>query len=247
MRRLLRAPAAHLVLVAATAGLFPRPVLTQSVAPSFDCGRATTQDERAICNDDRLAEMDQAASVAFGAIPAASRKEAHGAQAEVLRARHACAGDKLCILDQQVTALQTYDGYGPKVPIPPWVGSYRLALISSSGRPLVGRLPSVVGQCTQTKIRSITDRFGGTIKEPKGDDFDQGSAVAFADGGFQVSYGYEPAIAASSVGDSVVLCLVSIPKNCPKGDDRGKFYSATNLRTKGSWLLPDAQHMCGGA
>ena len=31
------------------------------------------------------------------------------------------------------------------------------------------------------------------------------------------------------------------------GDERGRVYSGTNLRTRGSWQLPDAQHMCGGA
>jgi hypothetical protein len=45
----------------------------------------------------------------------------------------------------------------------------------------------------------------------------------------------------------VLLCLVSIPKNCPAGDERGKIYSATNLNTTAYWLLPDAQHGCGGA
>jgi hypothetical protein len=33
----------------------------------------------------------------------------------------------------------------------------------------------------------------------------------------------------------------------PPGDDRGKTYSALDLRTKGKWELPDAEHMSGGA
>ena len=43
------------------------------------------------------------------------------------------------------------------------------------------------------------------------------------------------------------MCLTSIPKHCPPGDDRGRKYTATNLRTRGSWSMADSQHMCGGA
>ena len=49
------------------------------------------------------------------------------------------------------------------------------------------------------------------------------------------------------VGDKITLCLTSLPPECPPGDDRGKVYSAVDLRTKGKWELPDAEHMCGGA
>jgi len=38
-----------------------------------------------------------------------------------------------------------------------------------------------------------------------------------------------------------------VPSDCPKGDDRGKVYSAVNKRTGQGWSLPDAEHMCGGA
>jgi hypothetical protein len=43
------------------------------------------------------------------------------------------------------------------------------------------------------------------------------------------------------------LCLTGIPDECPPGDDRGKTYKATNLRTKKSWEAMDSEHMCGGA
>lgn len=56
-----------------------------------------------------------------------------------------------------------------------------------------------------------------------------------------------PAIKNSRVGDHVLNCLVFIPKDCPKGDDRGRIYTVTNLRTLESWTLPDSQHSCGGA
>ena len=74
-----------------------------------------------------------------------------------------------------------------------------------------------------------------------------GSAISYANNIYGVSYEVVDAVRSSRVGDPVTLCLVSIPQDCPKGDDRGKVYSATNLRTKQGWSLPDAEHMCGGA
>lgn len=161
--------------------------------------------------------------------------------------RHACGSNKVCILDNQADLISTLKDYGAKVSVPPWIASYRLTLLKESGAQFVNGLPTRVGSCTKTKIAKITTRFGDPLKPPAPNEIDSGSAVEYADKGFQTSYSYNEALAASAVGDEVVLCLVSIPKNCPPGDDRGKVYSATNLRTIGSWIMPDSQHMCGGA
>jgi hypothetical protein len=56
-----------------------------------------------------------------------------------------------------------------------------------------------------------------------------------------------PAIKESRQGDPVRMCLVSIPRKCPKDDNRGRVYRTTNLRTRKPWTLPDSEHMCGGA
>jgi hypothetical protein len=99
-------------------------------------------------------------------------------------------------------------------------------------------LPPEIGACSETTIEDIGYRLG---------DPDSGSAISYANGGGQVSYDTIPEIHRSRVGDPVRLCLVSIPEDCPPGDDRGKVYSATNLRTGESWEAPDSQHSCGGA
>jgi hypothetical protein len=96
-----------------------------------------------------------------------------------------------------------------------------------------------VGMCVQTEIASLGSRLDGAP--------DSGSAISYANNIYGVSYEIVEAVRSSRVGDPVTLCLVSIPQDCPKGDDRGKVYSATNLRTKQGWSLPDAEHMCGGA
>lgn len=100
-------------------------------------------------------------------------------------------------------------------------------------------LPTRVGACVNTTIEEVGTRLEGVA--------DSGSAVSFSNGGSQVSYDTIPTIAQSRTGDPVRMCLVSIPKGCPKGDDRGREYKTTNLRTHKTWRLPDSAHMCGGA
>lgn len=114
-----------------------------------------------------------------------------------------------------------------------------VAMLAVRGEPArAEELPTEIGACSETTIEDIGYRLG---------DPDSGSAISYANGGGQVSYDTIPEIHRSRVGDPVRLCLVSIPEDCPPGDDRGKVYSATNLRTGESWEAPDSQHSCGGA
>ncbi|MBV8889443.1 MAG: hypothetical protein JO305_07220 [Alphaproteobacteria bacterium] len=106
-------------------------------------------------------------------------------------------------------------------------------------------LPTRVGQCTQTTIARIGFRLSDATTGRS--DPSSGSAVNFANGGYQVSYDTVPPIAHSRAGDPVSMCLVSIPEGCPPGDNRGREYKTTNLRTRESWTLPDSEHSCGGA
>jgi hypothetical protein len=101
------------------------------------------------------------------------------------------------------------------------------------------QIPTQVGNCVQTEIASLGSRLEGSP--------DSGSAVGYANNIYGVSYEVIDSIRNSRVGDPVTLCLVSLPQDCPKGDERGKVYSAINLRTKQGWSLADSEHMCGGA
>lgn len=106
-------------------------------------------------------------------------------------------------------------------------------------------LPKKVGKCVQTTIAKISDRFGHAVMISPDDG--SGTMVLYANGGQQVSYGKEAAAIRSKVGDRVKMCLTAIPDHCPPGDERGKVYESTNLRTGETWAMPDAQHHCGGA
>jgi hypothetical protein len=116
-----------------------------------------------------------------------------------------------------------------------------LALATPS---LAENLPKRVGDCAPTKVQKIETRLVDGSGQPVKD---SGSAVEFANGGYQVSYDVVPEIEASRPGDAVKICLVSIPHPCPPGDKRGRVYKTTNLRSEGSWTLPDSEHSCGGA
>jgi hypothetical protein len=100
-------------------------------------------------------------------------------------------------------------------------------------------VPHKVGECVTTVVKETGTRLEGVA--------DSGSAIIYGNGIGQVSYEAIIGISASHAGDPIRLCLVSIPDDCPPGDDRGKTYKATNLRTKRSWEAMDSEHMCGGA
>jgi hypothetical protein len=125
-----------------------------------------------------------------------------------------------------------------------------LLLLAQSQTTLNEPLPTQIGTCTQTFIEDISYRLaslddnGVYIPMPG-----SGSAVTFANGGYQVSYDHVPAIHQSLREDPVRICLKFIPdcSEAKPGDERGKIYLTTNLRTGMSWELPDSQHSCGGA
>ena len=105
--------------------------------------------------------------------------------------------------------------------------------------------PTHLGQCVRARIASLSQRLidGRTATPIRG----SGSVVRFSNLVAQVSYDQVGAIQRSRVGDPVEICLVQLPSDCPAGDDRGKIYRTTNLRTKSTWTLPDSEHSCGGA
>jgi hypothetical protein len=104
-----------------------------------------------------------------------------------------------------------------------WFIPAGIALLSTAAFAQPANLPQKVGQCVNTTITSITDRFGEKVSpSPSTNGFDPGTAVRFANGGGQVSYEKETPIIRSRLGDQVRLCLTELPKDCPVGDNRGR-------------------------
>ncbi len=229
--------------------LFGSEASAKDFRPSFDCNRARYQDEITICDNQKLSELDQIASFGYGKVKGESRSIAQDFLLNFLDVRHACGSNKLCILDTQDQIIDDLNEVGANISKPPWIGAYRLSLIEKGKTPMVSGVPQRVGTCSRTKIKDIGTRFHDRqmVVPPKSYTENEGTTVQYDNGGFQVSYEFNPDVAASRIGDQVVFCLVSIPKNCPPGDDRGKIYSATNLRNLRSWIMSATQHSCGGA
>ncbi len=99
------------------------------------------------------------------------------------------------------------------------------------------------GECFQTRVKRITNRLEDAGRRVPG----SGSAIVLADGHYNVSYDQLPGIDRSRPGDRVRLCVISVPRRCPAGDNRGITYRGRNLRTGLSWRATDAEHFCGGA
>lgn len=108
-----------------------------------------------------------------------------------------------------------------------------------------GAMPTTLGQCSRTTVLKTGTRLtnGTTGQDIAG----SGSSISYTNGGYQVAYDTVPGIENSRPGDAISICLVFIPKNCPPGDNRGKEYTAVNLRTGESWRAGDSGHSCGGA
>jgi len=204
--------------------------------PSFNCNKASADDEIAICSSSELSELDNLMAAGFQFLKMRlGKKQANQIARPLLSLRQACGGDVNCIQQRQADAVEAYRKLGAPIHLPAWMSAN--TAVDASGN----QMPARVGECSESAIDDIGARLEGD------QNFESGTSVSFANGGGQVSYDKEWSIIRSKIGDPVQVCLVSIPKGCPPGDDRGKVYKTTNLRTGESWELPDSQHMCGGA
>jgi uncharacterized protein YecT (DUF1311 family) len=198
-----------------------------ATATSFDCAKAQGFAETSICSDVELALSDSAIDETYQRLllhtPADGRGAIRQEQRDWLHKRNACA-QRSCLaasLEAREQALRSD--------------------LDSLDRTLRANV-SQVGQCEATRIDSIGPRLAPVEGERP-----DGTSVGYADGVWQVSYDREPEVLKSRVNDPVRVCLISKPRNCPSGDDRGRVYSVRNLRTHAEWKLPDASHRCSGA
>ncbi|MGY4308311.1 hypothetical protein ACVIJ6_005554 [Bradyrhizobium sp. USDA 4369] len=122
----------------------------------------------------------------------------------------------------------------------------------AAAAPVMVETPTKVGECAERTIAEISVSYADgpndrlPSKRPKPGK-DRGSYVRYTNKDTQVSREWNAALAHSKVGDRVRMCLVSFPKDCPPGDNRGRVHETTNLRTNESWTMQDDPHICGGA
>ena len=215
-------------------------------APSFDCSKASLPDEKAICANVDLSALDVAISDGYKRLVARlGRAVANNLHATFLRQRHACKSDTACISQVGSAEMPIFTLADPGFQVPTGLGAPPVLPYDTLKTQLK------IGECTLSTITELGPRLcspDATGNCPENLPFDDsGNTVGSANSFSGVSYDRIPALEKSSKGDVVLICLKSIPKGCPKDDDRGYFWRWKDLRTSGQWELPDSEHMCGGA
>ncbi|WP_247032184.1 MULTISPECIES: lysozyme inhibitor LprI family protein [unclassified Neorhizobium] len=213
-------------------------IATSAHAGSFDCKGVPSPDERIVCNDPLLSALDTV-------LPRVQEKAEKDNKAETRKTlrdftsdRSACGSDRSCVLSTYIAILGKLGGDNS---IPADVTANIIAAGRAKPSPT---LPQKIGQCAVTNVTAVHPRVG---QDPvKDEDYNSGTGIEYANKGYQVSYAREEALIASKPGDKVTMCLISTPKRCPAGDDRGREYFVTNARTGQSWAMADSQHACGG-
>ncbi len=187
-------------------------------AASFDCAKAATPSEVAICGNPTLSALDAQLGAAY--------------------ARRVTAEPALRQLERGWIAVRNV-GCGRSVACLTRLTRWQLGWLQTGAAQPPAALPRTPGACSLSRIKLVGYRLEGGAGS--------GSLVVEANGAEQVSYDQVPAADHSRAGDPALVCLIELPHNCPPGDDRGKVYGVANLRTLGAWSGPDAEHMCGGA
>jgi uncharacterized protein len=194
-------------------------------AASFDCAKAATPSEIAICGNPSLSALDSQLGAAYAQRVATAPALKQVERGWILVRNAGCDKDVACLT--RLTRAQ-------------------LAWLRSGAAQLPAALPRTPGSCSLSRIQQVGTRLGdGT--QPVGDDYGSGSAVIEANKAMQVFYDQIPAVDHSRAGDPALVCLIDLPHDCPPGDDRGKVYGVADLRSLGAWSGPDAEHLCGGA
>jgi len=196
-------------------------------ATSFDCKKATRNVEQLICHDYILAMADGSMGEQLWFM---KRELTTQQWADVVRSQRAWLQRRNACRDSKCVEA----AYEER--------SQELDKIWDSRDRYLRRNVSWVGQCERTTVEWI----GPRLQEAQGEEPD-GTSIRFANAVRQVSYDRELEILSSRVGDPARVCLIKIPKECPPGDNRGRVYRVTNLRTGKQWALPDSSHECGGA
>ena len=84
------------------------PAAAMAQGPSFDCARAATPDEAAICADPQLSELDRLIASAYAQAHAFRPRIAQAMARNGLANRRACRADRSCILDAQMALIGHY-------------------------------------------------------------------------------------------------------------------------------------------
>lgn len=212
--------------------------------PSFDCSRAQAPDEKAICASPELSKLDSLVAAEFATFQATFQPRETVAR-ELLKDRQACGEDIACIAAAQWNALATYGGDSDSfTALITKLVAQKAETLAAAGPAFSKAPPQTLAQCVKTRVKDFTTRFGNPLPDNQPD---TGIYIDYDNGGYIYSYERGRNFDGIARGQPVVLCLMSIPRDCPTGDDRGRIYYTLDLATRQSWVSGDSEHGCGGA
>ena len=189
--------------------------------PSFDCRKAKGITASAICADAELSDLDQKMGAAYSARIALDPSVKPRQRAWLAARDIGCESDRGCLKAFITARTPALDARGvspfPTTPV---------------------AMPTAPGDCLNTSVVSVAAR---NPDYPAG-----GSTVTYASGGQQVSSTISN-LSMVSAGDSVIVCLVTVPEGCPSNDHRGTIYSGADLVSGLAWREPDSDKTCGAA
>ncbi len=209
-----------------------------TLAASFDCNKASTLVETAICSDAELSSLDDSLAALYKQAlrQSSSASQIKARQRAWLKTRNTCKSEG-CVRDayhQRLAELQA----------------------TPAARPTQSAaIPVRIGDCVTTQIEDKSTRFAEATPGDTGGEMYV--SLTNSVGLYLTNIPHLPANANPDAymartrdfaqGDTIRLCLISLPEDCPPGDDRGKSYSVTNLKNQLSFIGIDAWHTCGGA
>jgi uncharacterized protein len=110
-RRLLPVQFSALVLIAFVSGAVAQ--------PSFDCSRAMSADQQAICSSSQLSRVDLIANAGYTyLLRSLGPAQANSINIRFIRMRQACGYDRACILRSQLMAIKEFQDYGAPIESP---------------------------------------------------------------------------------------------------------------------------------
>lgn len=200
-------------------------------AASFDCDKAATFIENAICDNSEISNLDDTLSSSYrSALKDFDKADAIKlAQRDWIKKRNLCKNE-VCLKNSYIQRIKALAVYDP--------------------------LPKKVGKCVDS---TISDKYTRFENVDAGEDGGGEVSVAFENelalfiqtiSNFPKTANPDKYMFTTNdfaLGDKVKLCLKELPTDCPKGDDRGKVYTVTNYKNNKSFVGIDSWHLCGGA
>lgn len=199
-------------------------------AASFDCAKASTLVEDVICSDNDISTLDETLSSSYRDALANTNNASNIKldQRNWLKKRNSCK-DKACLqsmYEQRINDLASVN------PLPKKVGDCVDSSIAKKLTRFEDAVAGEVGGEVAVQLKNGVSLYIQSIANlPSSENADK---YMFSTNDFLK-------------GDKVKLCLLELPTDCQKGDDRGKIYSVTNYKNTMSFMGVDAWHLCGGA